>query len=75
MAMTLKEKRELVKIMTTAQKLHDQLHKSSYYKKETTYSLDEDGEEYPDDILHEQLAVLNGQLCDIFRSYVKQMEK
>jgi hypothetical protein len=22
----------------------------------------------------EQLAVLNGQLCDIFRSYVNQME-
>ena len=74
MAMTLKEKRELVKIMTTAQKLHDQLHKSSYYKKEFIYSLDEDGDEYPYDILHEQLAVLNGQLCDIFRSYVKQME-
>jgi hypothetical protein len=74
MAMTLKEKRELVGIMTTAQKLHNQLHKSSYYKKEPTYTLDKYGDEYSDDILHEQLAVLNGQLCDIFRSYVKQME-
>jgi len=73
MAMTLKEKRELVKIMTTAQKLHDQLHKSSYYKKEPTYTLDECGDEYPDDILLEQLAILNGHLCDVFRSYVKQM--
>lgn len=75
MAMTLKEKRELVKIMTTAQKLHDQLHKSSYYNKDFTYSLDEDGYDQPDDILKELLAALNSQLCDIFTSYVKQMEK
>jgi hypothetical protein len=74
MSMTLKEKRELTGIMTTAQKLHNQLHKSSYYKKDFTYTLDEDGNDQPDDILHEQLAVLNGQLCDIFRSYVKQMK-
>lgn len=74
--LTLKEKKELVKIMATAQKLHEQLHKSSYYKREQNYLMGEDGFiDVPEDWLLDILGSLNSNLCDAMRQYVKQMKE
>jgi hypothetical protein len=71
---TIKEQKELSAIITTIQKLHKQLQKSSYYKKEQTYTMNEEGDNIPDDILLEILPNLNIWCVEVIRQFVKQLK-
>ena len=74
--LTLKEKKELVKIMATALKLHEQLHKSSYYKREQNYIPDDDSfEDEAEDYLLELLGTLNQSLYLTVNQYVRQIKE
>ena len=73
--LTLKEKKGLATIMATALKLHEQLHKSSYYKREQNYTPIDEFNDEPQDYLLELLGELNSKLYDAIKQYVKQMKE
>jgi hypothetical protein len=70
----IKEQKELSAIISTTQKLHKQLQKSSYFMKEQTYTINEEGDQIPDDILLEILPNLNVWCVEVIRQFVKQLE-
>lgn len=72
--LTIKEQKELIGIISTIQKLHKQLQKSSYYKKEKTYTINEEGDHIPDDILLEILPNLNWSCVEVIRQFAEQIK-
>jgi hypothetical protein len=72
--LTIKEQKELSGIISTIQKLHKQLQKSSYYNKEQTYSIDDEGESIPDDMLLEIIPQLNYSCVEVIRQFAKQIK-
>jgi hypothetical protein len=71
--LSIKEQKELSRIIPAIQKLHQQLQKSSYYNKQQTYSTDDEGDEIPDDYLLEMLLTLNSVCVDATREFIKKI--